>query len=65
MSFVCSSDPDQSPIFGVALTVAVARNKCHDGIQLPAVFRDCIDYIEESGMLSLVVVIIVITTTLV
>ena len=42
-------DEDYKPIFGVALTLAVDRNKCHDGIQLPVVFRECIDYIEEFG----------------
>lgn len=38
------------PIFGVPLTVAVERNKCHDGIELPCMLRECIDYIEEHGL---------------
>lgn len=42
------SDVDQK-VFGVPLAVAVERSKCHDGIQLPVVFRECIDYIEELG----------------
>ncbi|XP_074661157.1 uncharacterized protein LOC141913882 isoform X2 [Tubulanus polymorphus] len=41
---------DYKPIFGVALTVAVARSRSHDGIMLPAIFRECIDYIEEHGL---------------
>ncbi|KAK3578376.1 hypothetical protein CHS0354_025470 [Potamilus streckersoni] len=39
------------PIFGVPLSVAVERNRSHDGIELPAIFRECIDYIEEHGLL--------------
>lgn len=38
------------PVFGVSLTVAIERNRSHDGIQLPALFRECIDYIEEHGL---------------
>jgi len=38
------------PIFGVALELAVERNKSHDGIKLPVVVRECIDYIEEEGL---------------
>ena len=38
------------PIFGVPLEVAVERNRCHDGVQLPVVVRQCINYIEEQGL---------------
>lgn len=38
------------PIFGVSLQLAVERSRCHDGIELPLVVRNCIDYIEEFGM---------------
>ena len=38
------------PIFGVPLEVAVDRNKCHDGIKLPVVVRECVDYIEAEGL---------------
>jgi len=38
------------PIFGVALDLAVERNKSHDGIKLPVVVRECIDFIEEQGL---------------
>ncbi|CAJ1099387.1 ralA-binding protein 1-like [Octopus vulgaris] len=41
----------EKPVFGVPLTLAVERSKCHDGIELPAIFRECIDYIEEHGLL--------------
>ncbi|KAG1652752.1 RalA-binding protein 1 [Nymphon striatum] len=37
-------------IFGVPLQVAVERNKCHDGIALPAIIRECVDYIEMHGL---------------
>ena len=34
------------PVFGVPLELAVERNRSHDGISLPVVVRECIDYIE-------------------
>lgn len=40
----------ENPIFGVPLAVAVERNKSHDGIEVPAIVRECIDYIEECGL---------------
>ncbi|GFO01930.1 rala-binding protein 1 [Plakobranchus ocellatus] len=40
----------ENPIFGVPLALAVERNKSHDGIELPALVRECIDYIEEFGL---------------
>ena len=52
METVCSVLADERPIFGVPLAVAVARNKSCDGIALPAMFRECIDYIEEFGWFS-------------
>ena len=39
----------EKPVFGTPLSVAVERNKCHDGIQLPVLLRECVDYIEEHG----------------
>ncbi|XP_035220527.1 ralA-binding protein 1-like [Stegodyphus dumicola] len=41
---------EEKPIFGVPLQVAVERSKSHDGIELPVVVRECIDYIEEHGL---------------
>ncbi|KAK2900445.1 hypothetical protein QQF64_015640 [Cirrhinus molitorella] len=38
------------PIFGAPLAEAVRRTALYDGIQLPAVFRECVDYIESYGM---------------
>eukprot|EP00918_Siedleckia_nematoides_P098055 GHVU01214709.1.p1 GENE.GHVU01214709.1~~GHVU01214709.1.p1 ORF type:complete len:619 (+),score=119.23 GHVU01214709.1:77-1933(+) len=38
------------PVFGVPIEVAIDRSKCHDGVHLPAVVRECIDYIEEFGL---------------
>lgn len=40
------------PIFGVSLQQAVEHSRCHDGVELPLVVRDCIDYLEEHGMLT-------------
>lgn len=41
---------EELPVFGVSLEQAVERSRCHDGIKLPVVIRDCIDYIEEHGL---------------
>lgn len=38
---------EAQPIFGVPLSVAVERSRCHDGVELPLVVRDCIDYLQE------------------
>ncbi|KAG8176502.1 hypothetical protein JTE90_006339 [Oedothorax gibbosus] len=37
-------------IFGIPLQVAVERSKSHDGINLPVIVREFIDYIEEHGL---------------
>ena len=42
----------ERPVFGIPLSVAVVRNKCHDEIQLPVMFRECVDYIEEPGKIT-------------
>ena len=34
----------------VSLEVAVDRNKCHDGIKLPVVVQESVDYIEAGGL---------------
>lgn len=36
-------------VFGVPLCVAVERSPSHDGIRLPVIVRQCIDYIEDHG----------------
>ncbi|XP_050707613.1 ralA-binding protein 1-like [Eriocheir sinensis] len=36
------------PVFEVPLCLAVQRCPAHDGIQLPAIVRECIDQIEVS-----------------
>lgn len=38
------------PIFGAPLGEAVRRTALYDGIQLPAIFRECVDYVESYGM---------------
>lgn len=43
---------DVQPIFGVSLGLSVERSRCHDGINLPLVVRDCIDYLQEHGLAS-------------
>lgn len=30
--------------------LAVERSRCHDGVELPLIVRDCIDYVEEHGI---------------
>uniref|UniRef100_A0A452QFD5 RalA binding protein 1 n=1 Tax=Ursus americanus TaxID=9643 RepID=A0A452QFD5_URSAM len=42
--------PNLKPIFGVPLTDAAERTMMYDGIRLPAVFRECVDYVEKYGM---------------
>jgi RalA-binding protein 1 len=34
----------------VPLETAVARSRCHDGVLLPLVVRNCIDFVEECGL---------------
>ena len=41
-----------STVFGINLQTAVYRSQLGtDGLKLPTVFRECIDYLEENGML--------------
>ena len=47
--FIQLSGACENPIFGIPLAMAVDRNKSHDGIKLPAIVRECIDYVEECG----------------
>lgn len=42
--------PSLRPIFGAPLADAVERTMMYDGIRLPAVFRECVDYMEQHGM---------------
>lgn len=42
--------PSHRPVFGIPLSDAVDRTMLYDGIRLPAVFRECIDYVEKYGM---------------
>lgn len=42
-------DPgDVLPVFGMSLGLAVERSKCHDGVKLPLVVRECIDFLQEN-----------------
>ncbi|XP_051708117.1 ralA-binding protein 1 isoform X2 [Oryctolagus cuniculus] len=42
--------PSLKPIFGIPLADAVERTMMYDGVRLPAVFRECVDYVEKYGM---------------
>ncbi|KAM8811450.1 ralA-binding protein 1 [Eudromia elegans] len=42
--------PRHRPVFGVPLPDAADRTMMCDGIRLPAVFRECVDYVEKYGM---------------
>ncbi|XP_076240852.1 ral interacting protein [Calliopsis andreniformis] len=46
----CLDIGEEQPVFGVSLHLAVERSRCHDGVELPLVVRDCIDFVEEHGM---------------
>ncbi|XP_070536424.1 ralA-binding protein 1-like isoform X2 [Ptychodera flava] len=37
-------------VFGVPLAVAVENSKLYDGVELPAVVRDCITYVESNAL---------------
>ncbi|XP_042220022.1 ralA-binding protein 1-like isoform X2 [Homarus americanus] len=41
---------EELPVFGVLLNLAVDRCPSHDGVHLPVIVRECIDYIEEHGL---------------
>lgn len=43
---------DVQPIFGVSLGLSVERSRCHDGVNLPLVVRDCIDYLQKNCLTS-------------
>lgn len=44
---------DVLPIFGVPLSLAVERSRCHDMDNvLPLVIRDCIDYLQQDGIMN-------------
>lgn len=43
-------ETSRPPVFGVSLDLAVERSRCHDGIKLPVVVRECVDYIEAEGL---------------
>ncbi|CAL4069237.1 unnamed protein product, partial [Meganyctiphanes norvegica] len=43
-------EEEEIPIFGIPLSLAIERCPSHDGIQLPVIVCDCIDYIEEHGL---------------
>ncbi|CAD5126180.1 DgyrCDS14350 [Dimorphilus gyrociliatus] len=40
----------QTPMFGISLITAIERSNNYDGIHLPLIVRNCIDYIEEFGL---------------
>ena len=44
-----TTEEAESPVFGVALSLAEDRPPSHDGVKVPVIVRECIDYIEEHG----------------
>ncbi|KAJ8272890.1 hypothetical protein GJAV_G00094650 [Gymnothorax javanicus] len=47
---VAVETPSPRPVFGAPLQDVVKRTSLYDGIRLPAIFRECVDYIERYGM---------------
>uniref|UniRef100_A0A914YMJ9 Rho-GAP domain-containing protein n=1 Tax=Panagrolaimus superbus TaxID=310955 RepID=A0A914YMJ9_9BILA len=45
-----NSGNQSKPILSVPLKTAVTNSKCYDGIPVPALVRNCIDYVEENGL---------------
>ncbi|XP_055328392.1 ralA-binding protein 1-like [Paramacrobiotus metropolitanus] len=43
-------DDSDTQIFGIPLTKAVQIDRCPDGLQIPAFFRVCVNYIEDNGL---------------
>ena len=41
---------DVQPVFGVSVGLSTERSRCHDGVELPLVVRDCIDYLQEHAL---------------
>lgn len=41
---------EEQPVFGVTLPLALERSRCHDGVEIPLVVRECIMHIEETGL---------------
>ena len=44
-----AAQPNMATVFGVPLAVAVQRSVLSQGLQLPTVIRQCIDFLEERG----------------
>ncbi|XP_059091928.1 ralA-binding protein 1-A-like isoform X2 [Tigriopus californicus] len=42
----------ECPIFGVPLELATQRHKSHDGVPLPVIVRQCVDFVEEHGLMQ-------------
>lgn len=40
------------PIFGVSVNLSTDFSRCHDGIDIPLVVRDCIDYLQDHALTS-------------
>lgn len=43
---------DIQPVFGVSVNLATDFSRCHDGIDIPLVVRDSIDYLQDHGLKS-------------
>uniref|UniRef100_A0A914C9A1 Rho-GAP domain-containing protein n=1 Tax=Acrobeloides nanus TaxID=290746 RepID=A0A914C9A1_9BILA len=40
------------PTLSISLKQAVINSKCFDGVPVPLIVRQCIDYVEEEGLLA-------------
>ncbi|KAL5274802.1 RALBP1 family protein [Megaselia abdita] len=43
---------DIQPVFGVSVNLSTDFSRCHDGIDIPLVVRDCIDYLQDNALKS-------------
>ncbi|XP_062517766.1 ralA-binding protein 1-like isoform X2 [Corticium candelabrum] len=45
-----AGDKADLPVFGIPISLAVERSRLCNGIELPTVFRLCLDYLEREGL---------------
>lgn len=43
---------DIQPVFGVSVNLSTDFSRCHDGVDIPLVVRDCVDYLQEHALKS-------------
>ena len=50
---MCFVSVEVKPVFGIPLAEAVEHTKMYDGIELPKIVRECVDFIEDQGKKNL------------